>query len=107
MLHPEPERQSEVGGKLPVVMRIDAHAPQRDRNVAGNVQRLSVLITQAVDEFLHPTRYVTEVHGRVVVVEVVIADVVAAVVLAELESMFSLYLCKVVDELILGDIAAL
>jgi len=97
-------------GYLPFVHGVNAETPESNRYVAGKVIRLSVLAGQAIREQLQ--RAIsrggqTKVSSGVVVEEVVITDVIAAVVAAELEAVVSVRPSVVVNELILSDVATL
>src|SRR4029077_3928197 len=92
---------------FPFVVRIQAHAPQGDWNIARQIQCLPVLVGLAVYELLQAGVDITEVNSRRGVEEIVIAHVVAAEVHAEFQVVLSAHQRKVVDELVLRDVAPL
>ena len=111
VLHPHRQRQGQVLLDLPLVLGIDAEAPQGDRHVAGLVVRLTVAARQTFRKSLQRSAgdaaARAEEHARIVVEEVVVAHVVAAEIAAELEAVLSMVPGVVVDELVLRDITSL
>ncbi len=65
------------------------------------------MISNPVGEILQTIGGVAEVDGRRVIEKIVVADIVAAVVSAELQVVFAAVETVIIDELILRDIAPL
>src|SRR5271165_3036151 len=109
-LNTQRQRQGQVRLHLPLVHGIDAETPQGHRYIAGQVIGPAVLAGYAVSEGLQSVavpRAQTEVRPGVVVDEVVVADIVAAEVAAELKAVMPVRPREVIDELILGDVTSL
>ena len=94
-------------GNLPLVLAIKTNAPQSHGYVAGKIVRLAILVGYAIAKRLKVIRRIAPVNPWRIVKEVVVADIVAAEVLAELERVIAPRPGEVVDDLVLGNVAPL
>ena len=101
------QSQLQIARRLPLILAVDSNAPHRDWHVARDSAGLSVLVGVAIGKVEQAKIVVAPVDGGVYVEEVVVADVVAAEVLAELEGMVAMRPGEIVDELVLGDVPSL
>src|ERR1039458_4145430 len=106
-LHAQRQRELQVRRYRPLILRVNAQSPHSDWNVARRVERLAILVGDAVHEVLHASRIVAEVNPWIAPEEVVVAHVVPAEIEAELEVMSPARQRHIVEELVLRDVPAL
>src|SRR5208337_152290 len=105
-------RQRKIGRYLPCIGGINTHPPECNGHVGGQVVGFAVLKGESVGKILEPVGErgrtdVLEVHPWTVIEEVMVAHVVPAEIHAKLQVVVSPGPGKVIDELVLGNVAAL